>query len=100
LSLARFNYRKDKTKVHIKLKESNKKNPSQAFVEKEARDKAHMELFFDQFQEGTISFKPTYKYDLRSVNYDTSKKKRVPAFCDRILWRRNTKMNQLHYGCL
>ena len=28
LSLARFNYRKDKSKVHIKLKESTRKNPS------------------------------------------------------------------------
>ena len=59
-----------------------------------------MELFFDQFQEGTINFKPTYKYDLRTEQYDTSKKQRIPAFCDRILWRRNTKMKQLHYGCV
>ena len=51
LSLARFNYRKDKTKVHIKLKEPplNRKNTSQAVLEKEARDKMHMELFFDSF---------------------------------------------------
>ena len=41
---------------------------------------------------------PTYKYDLRSPEFDTSKKQRVPAFCDRVLWRRNAYLEQLWYG--
>lgn len=41
---------------------------------------------FYQFQEGTILFPPTYKFDKRSSRYDSSSKKRVPSWTDRILY--------------
>lgn len=43
---------------------------------------------FRGFIEGKITFPPTYKYDLFSDDYDTSEKMRIPAWTDRVLWRR------------
>ncbi|KAJ8347035.1 hypothetical protein SKAU_G00284360 [Synaphobranchus kaupii] len=39
------------------------------------------------FMEGPLQFPPTYKFDVGTHTYDTSAKKRKPAWTDRILWR-------------
>ncbi|NXO38013.1 INP5K phosphatase, partial [Locustella ochotensis] len=48
------------------------------------------EAFLKDFREGPLLFKPTYKFDLYSEVYDTSEKKRKPAWTDRILWKVKT----------
>ncbi|XP_042492967.1 type IV inositol polyphosphate 5-phosphatase 11 [Macadamia integrifolia] len=42
---------------------------------------------FSGYSEGTLAFKPTYKYNIGSNNYDTSYKVRVPSWTDRILYK-------------
>lgn len=50
-----------------------------------------------EFQEGPLHFPPTYKFDKNSDNYDTSEKKRKPAWTDRILWRLKRQPNAGSY---
>ncbi|EGO27701.1 hypothetical protein SERLADRAFT_446933 [Serpula lacrymans var. lacrymans S7.9] len=42
---------------------------------------------FEGYEEGPLLFRPTYKYDVGTDNYDTSEKLRIPAWTDRILFR-------------
>ncbi|KAJ3447245.1 type ii inositol 145-trisphosphate 5-phosphatase [Anaeramoeba flamelloides] len=57
---------------------------------------------FNGFSEAKINFPPTYKFDPGTTKqYDTSEKKRTPAWTDRILWK-STKKDQvvpLIYTC-
>jgi phosphatidylinositol-bisphosphatase len=43
---------------------------------------------FENFTEGVLSFPPTYKFQVGTDEYESreGKKKRPPAWCDRILW--------------
>ncbi|KAK7060444.1 Inositol-1,4,5-trisphosphate 5-phosphatase 1 [Paramarasmius palmivorus] len=44
-------------------------------------------IAFEEYEEGPILFRPTYRYDVGTDNYDTSEKMRIPAWTDRILYR-------------
>ncbi|KAL1905982.1 hypothetical protein Sste5344_008241 [Sporothrix stenoceras] len=51
------------------------------------------------FDELPLRFDPTYKYDVGTDNYDSSEKKRSPAWCDRLLYRggHGARVRQLNY---
>lgn len=49
------------------------------------------------FNEAGITFAPTYKYDVGTDDYDSSEKKRSPAWCDRVLYRGLGKVKQIEY---
>jgi WD40 repeat protein len=49
------------------------------------------------FVELPITFAPTYKYDVGTDNYDSSDKKRAPAWCDRLLYRGPGRVKQIEY---
>ncbi|XP_065838324.1 inositol polyphosphate 5-phosphatase OCRL-like [Oscarella lobularis] len=51
--------------------------------------KAQMQLqnVFPGFSEAKIRFRPTYKYNPGTNEWDSSEKNRAPAWCDRVLWK-------------
>ncbi|RWW14706.1 hypothetical protein GW17_00021506 [Ensete ventricosum] len=60
---------------------------------------------FDGWHEGAITFSPTYKYYPNSDEYygciqrKKGEKRRVPAWCDRILWHGNGIKQKLYDRC-
>ena len=51
----------------------------------------HRQEYTGRWREGPLSFAPTYKLDVGSLDtYDSGPKQRIPAWCDRVLWKSAT----------
>lgn len=54
-------------------------------------DQLHREMAaghaFQGFREDVPTFLPTYKFDAGTDTFDSSPKQRLPAYCDRVLWK-------------
>jgi endonuclease/exonuclease/phosphatase family metal-dependent hydrolase len=58
------------------------------------------ETAFVGFSEPRLNFLPTYRFDVGTVQYDSSEKKRTPAYADRILYKvnpRTAKIQPIQY---
>ncbi|OCT96077.1 phosphatidylinositol polyphosphate 5-phosphatase type IV-like [Xenopus laevis] len=55
---------------------------------------------FKGFKEGEIHFRPTYRFNIGSDVYDTSKKQRTPSYTDRVMYksRHQDDIHALKYG--
>ena len=49
------------------------------------------------FTEPPITFAPTYKYNPHTNDYDSSEKKRIPAWCDRVLFTSGPRIRSTSY---
>jgi len=92
--LGDFNYRigmtNEKVRQLIKIGDLSKLYES---------DQLHLQMMhgrtFPHYYEARIAFKPTYKYNNGTDEYDSGEKARIPAWCDRIL----SKGNNLRQIC-
>ena len=57
---------------------------------------------FLKFLEGKIEFPPTYRFNCGTNSFDSSKKRRVPAWTDRIIYKAKSSddLSQKTYGCI
>ncbi len=55
---------------------------------------------FAGFSEAPVTFAPSYSYDVGTDNFDSSKKFRIPSYCDRILWRTRTLTSSAPISCI
>ncbi|KAF8165492.1 inositol polyphosphate phosphatase [Crassisporium funariophilum] len=86
--LADTNYRIDLDNATVRsLAEHDDFDP--LFAADQLRQAMDTNAAFAGYEEGPLLFRPTYRYDLGTDNYDTSEKMRIPAWTDRILHRGN-----------
>ncbi|KAG7480834.1 hypothetical protein MATL_G00060450 [Megalops atlanticus] len=82
-----LNFRIEDYEMHV-VKGAIDNNKLSMLWEKDQLNMAKdSESVLDGFLEGPLKFPPTYKFDVGTNTYDTSGKKRKPAWTDRILWR-------------
>lgn len=85
--LGDLNYRiteLDATEVKEIIKQGNLK---ELLAADQFLQQRHQRKVFIGYNEGDVSFLPTYKFDPGTDDWDSSEKARAPAWTDRILWK-------------
>ncbi|KAL3122896.1 hypothetical protein niasHT_010296 [Heterodera trifolii] len=99
--LGDLNYRLDIPLTYDEVVQQIKeKRFAQLFYFDQLKEQQRLRVAFNGFMEQQPSFVPTYKFDPGTHNWDTSEKKRVPAWCDRILYwvkDKNVGIEQVTY---
>lgn len=102
--LGDFNYRLD----GISYDEARDFVSQRCFDWLRERDQLRVEMaagnVFQGMREADITFPPTYKFERHQAGlagYDSGEKKRIPAWCDRILYRdsRSASVSECCLGC-
>lgn len=81
-----MNFRIDDYTREFIIESVEKKNYSVLWDKDQLKKHQKTHKILSQFQEGSLDFDPTYKYDPDTDTYDTSEKKRKPAWTDRVMW--------------
>ncbi|XP_066573847.1 type II inositol 1,4,5-trisphosphate 5-phosphatase isoform X2 [Amia ocellicauda] len=97
LWLGDLNYRISELEVEEVKKYIENEQFDKLYKYDQLKRQIDQQAVFVGFNEGFIKFQPTYKYDPGSDRWDTSAKCRVPAWCDRILWK-GKNVRQLSYS--
>ncbi|XP_022431002.1 type II inositol 1,4,5-trisphosphate 5-phosphatase isoform X4 [Delphinapterus leucas] len=96
LWLGDLNYRIEELDVEKVKKLIEEKAFQTLYANDQLRAQVAAKAVFEGFNEGELTFQPTYKYDTGSDDWDTSDKCRAPAWCDRVLWK-GKNITQLSY---
>ncbi|KAJ1033041.1 hypothetical protein NDA16_000320 [Ustilago loliicola] len=94
--LGDFNYRIDLANETVRSMAS-REDIAGLYARDQLRRSKEAGEVFPGYEEGPITFAPTYKYDNGSDQYDSSEKQRIPAWTDRILYR-GLGLRQLSYS--
>ncbi|RDW92862.1 putative inositol polyphosphate phosphatase [Aspergillus mulundensis] len=94
-----LNYRIDSVPRHVIIEDIRNNNLTKLLERDQlnASRRKNPGFRLRAFQEAPITFAPTYKYDVGTDEYDSSDKKRSPAWCDRVLYRGLGRVKQLEY---
>ncbi|KAK9473797.1 Endonuclease/exonuclease/phosphatase [Dipodascopsis tothii] len=95
-ALGDLNYRLSMDRDEI-IKQVDKRNYDQLLSWDQLRHEMKEGTLFVGFVEGDVAFAPSYKYDLGGHVFDSSEKKRAPAYTDRILYTPYPSLSQLEY---
>ena len=94
--LGDFNYRIDLTNETVRSMVA-REDIAGLYARDQLRRSKDAGEVFPGYEEGPVTFAPTYKYDNGSDQYDSSEKQRIPAWTDRILYR-GLGLRQLSYA--